>query len=347
MSNLALSEIKLTHLVTHFVGNSSRDEGLILSKKGSRIKKEALEHLLEYFLIPFKTEEFFGFSHPVDKDMNEVFGIVKKIFADTSSFVKDSQDLANLLYEHSRHPKVKEGQFHVAKFEDAILDGEELEVIGIFKSETVAPFLKMNPGEKGYEIDTDQGFEIKGMDKGCLVFKTEEDKGFRILVHSANRSAEARYWNDEFLQLKERADEYHQTKEFMHITKEFVTKQMGEEFEVSKTDKIDLLNRSVEFFKERDSFDRKEFAETVLQDEKVIKSFDSFDQGYRQERFLEPVDNFDISSQAVKKQARVFKSVLKLDKNFHVYIHGDKNLIERGQESDGRKFYKIYYDREE
>jgi len=347
MSNLALSEIQLTHLVTHFVGNSSRDEGVRLSTKGSRIKKEALEHLLEYFLMPFKAEEFFQFSHPVEMDMNPVYSLVQGMFADSKNIVKDSQSLANLLYEKSRHPKVKEGQFHVARMEDAILDGEALEVIGIFKSETVAPFLKMDPAEKTWEIDADQGFEIKGMDKGCLIFNTEGEKGYRILVHSANRSAEARYWNDEFLQLKERADEYHQTKEFMHITKEFVTKQMGNEFEVSKTDQIDLLNRSVEYFKEHESFDRKDFADTVLQDEKVIQSFDTFDQGYRQERFLDPVDSFDISSQAVKKQARVFKSVLKLDKNFHVYIHGDKSLIERGEESDGRKFYKIYFDKEE
>ncbi len=53
--------------------------------------------------------------------------------------------------------------------------------------------------------------------------------------------------------------------------------------------------------------------------------------------------NFEISVQAVKKQARVFKSILKLDKNFHIYIHGDRNLIEQGEEKDGRKYNKIYY----
>jgi hypothetical protein len=57
-------------------------------------------------------------------------------------------------------------------------------------------------------------------------------------------------------------------------------------------------------------------------------------------------ERFDISSSAVKQQARVFKSVLKLDKNFHIYIHGDRNLIEKGREEDGRKFYKIYFDQE-
>ena len=40
-------------------------------------------------------------------------------------------------------------------------------------------------------------------------------------------------------------------------------------------------------------------------------------------------DEFDIHLSAVKKQQRVFKSILKLDKNFHVYIHGRKDLIEK------------------
>ena len=61
---------------------------------------------------------------------------------------------------------------------------------------------------------------------------------------------------------------------------------------------------------------------------------------------LELEDNFKIAVQSVKKQARIFKSVLKLDKNFHVYIHGNRELIERGQDSDGRKYYKIYYENE-
>ena len=80
-----------------------------------------------------------------------------------------------------------------------------------------------------------------------------------------------------------------------------------------------------------------------LEDKGLIKSFHAYDEAYRQEHDIDLNDRFDISEQAVKKQARVFKSVLKLDKNFHIYIHGDKQLIEHGVEKDGRKFYKIYY----
>jgi hypothetical protein len=58
-------------------------------------------------------------------------------------------------------------------------------------------------------------------------------------------------------------------------------------------------------------------------------------------------DEFDIHLSAVKKQSKVFKSVLKLDKNFHVYIHGRRDLIERGyDELSGKHFYKIYFEEE-
>ncbi|MCT4613606.1 MAG: hypothetical protein N4A49_01875 [Marinifilaceae bacterium] len=36
------------------------------------------------------------------------------------------------------------------------------------------------------------------------------------------------------------------------------------------------------------------------------------------------------------------KCVLKLDKNFHVYIHGSKSKIELSQDKKG-KFVKLYY----
>ena len=57
-------------------------------------------------------------------------------------------------------------------------------------------------------------------------------------------------------------------------------------------------------------------------------------------------EEFPINQAAVKKNQRYFKSVIKLDKNFHIYIHGDRELIEQGIDKDGRKFYKIYYEEE-
>ena len=129
----------------------------------------------------------------------------------------------------------------------------------------------------------------------------------------------------------------------MNITKNFVTKQLTEEFEVSKTDQIDLLNRSVEYFKTNDSFNKEQFENEIFNNSDVIDSFRDFDQKFRDENNIEINEEFAISNQAVKKQARIFKSVLKLDKNFHIYIHGNRELIEKGVDDHGRKFYKIFY----
>ncbi|MEZ4893945.1 MAG: hypothetical protein R2778_13135 [Saprospiraceae bacterium] len=50
----------------------------------------------------------------------------------------------------------------------------------------------------------------------------------------------------------------------------------------------------------------------------------------------------------MRKEFKVFKSVLKLDKNFHIYVHGRRDLIERGfDEQKGKKFYKVYYENED
>jgi hypothetical protein len=107
-----------------------------------------------------------------------------------------------------------------------------------------------------------------------------------------------------------------------------------------------LLNRSVDFFKKKEKFVKEEFESEVLQDQGLITSFRTFDDAYRESKELDAFTEFEISSVAVKKQSKVFKSILKLDKNFHIYIHGDKSLIERGVDADGRKFYKIYFTEE-
>lgn len=42
---------------------------------------------------------------------------------------------------------------------------------------------------------------------------------------------------------------------------------------------------------------------------------------------------------------RSIKRVIKLDKNFDIYIHGNSELIERGEDNKG-KYYKVYYNEE-
>ena len=117
---------------------------------------------------------------------------------------------------------------------------------------------------------------------------------------------------------------------------------------MTKADKIDLLNKSMKYFKEKDTFDMDEFAGEVIGNPKAIESFKTYKQQYEDEFEMPIKDSFEISSNAVKKQVRVYKSVLKLDKNFHIYIHGDKELIEKGFDDDKHmNYYKVYFKEEQ
>jgi len=339
--------IQLRKIAVHKVGNKSLDEGLILTNSLIELGDETLTNLfLKYFLTSFSDTELFEFHNDIGVEQNEIFTVTKKIFESPNSVLSQSKSIAQHLYSCSTHPKIKSGELFVAYFKDIIIDDEVTEAIGIFKSESKDSFLKVDFDGKTSLVDYDEGTNTNKLDKGCLIFNASNEKYRVCIVDNANKANEAHYWKDTFLQLRPIANEFHQTNQFLGIAKNFVTKQLDEEFEVSKADKIDLLNRSVEYFKTHETFDKKEFEEEVFQDSGIIKSFRNFDNSYRQENEIEITDNFDISPQAVKKQARVFKSVLKLDKNFHIYIHGNREMIEQGVEKDGRKYYKIYYNEE-
>lgn len=50
------------------------------------------------------------------------------------------------------------------------------------------------------------------------------------------------------------------------------------------------------------------------------------------------------SDAAVKKQARIFKSVIKLDKNFQIYVLGDNQYIKKGfDEETGMHYYQLFF----
>lgn len=343
--NIDFSEAKIEKIITHHIGNKQREESISLTKEEINVSEETREHLISYFLVPMKTDDVYSFTHAVDFEQNDVFISSKEILNNEESFLEQSHNLGKLLYEATTHPKVEKGEMNIVLFSGLVVGDEMVSAVGIFKSEHNAPFIKMDRTMDGFNVDHDFGFEMKGVDKGCLVFDVEEGDGYRCLVID-KKSADAQYWIDDFLKIKPIGNEFYMTNQFLTMTKEFVTKQLPEDYEMNQTDKIDLLNKSVGYFKEHDSFDKEEFASEVFVDDEIKQSFKNFNNIYDTENEIESKDNFAISAQAVKKQSRVFKSVLKLDKNFHVYIHGDKELIEQGVEPDGRKFYKIYYTEE-
>jgi len=346
---ITFSEATLAELSIHRIGNKLQDEFYVLSENSLHIQDEMLNQLLlQYFLSSYeKVNEIYRLMHPNnDLNLNEVYHFAQAIFADGSTFHENSKKLATYLYEISNHPKIKSGELYVAYFENVQIEGELHDAVGIFKSETKESYLKVSPAQGGFELSYEQeAINISKLDKGCLIFNTDAEQGFKVaVIDQTNRSAEAVYWKDEFLKLKVRNDNYSQTQNVLGVYKNFVTEKLDEDFEISKTDKIDLLNRSMKYFKEKETFDMDEFANEVIANKEGIESFKSYKKTYEEEFDMPIADQFDISDAAVKKQAKAFKSILKLDKNFHIYIHGNKELIEKGFDDDkSMNYYKVYF----
>jgi hypothetical protein len=343
--NFTQATIKIFSL--HKVGNKSADEGFVLSAATLEVEQQLKELLTHYFVSSFKSVESYNFYHENDLKYNEVYGFVSEIFDNPASLHKQSESLAKHLYEKSLHPKIKGGEFYVVFFNNCIIDEENVDAVGLFKSELKDTFLKVSNLDDSFQIESEKGININKLDKGCIVFGTEKESGYVVaVIDNSSKGDEAHYWIDEFLQLRQRKDEYYNTQNVMQMCKSFVTKELPQHFDVSRADQIAMLNKSVKFFKDNDSFDMEEFSNEVVEQPAVIEAFRNFNNSFQKEHEIDISENFDISEQAVKKQSRYIKSVIKLDKNFHIYVHGNREMIEQGTDESGRKFYKIFYKEE-
>ena len=166
------------------------------------------------------------------------------------------------------------------------------------------------------------------------------------VVDNTNRGIEAQYWMDDFLHVRQRKDGYANTQNAMAMAKNFVTKALPEQFEVSKADQIDLLNRSLEFFKENDTFEMEEFANEVIEQPEVIESFRQYKRSFEEENDVVIDDSFDISDYAFRRQQRSYKRVIRLDRKIQIIIDGNRDHVEQGEDERG-KYYKVYYSEEE
>ncbi|MDP4285377.1 MAG: nucleoid-associated protein [Bacteroidota bacterium] len=342
-------EATLNSLSIHQSGNKLLDEKYKLSARPFRIEDETLSQLLlQYFLAPFeKVNELYRLSHPSnDLQLNEVYHFAEMIFNNPETLHENSEQITRHLYDVSNHPKIKSGELYVVHFTGIQLEGELFDALGIFKSESKESYLKVYPDNDGFGIQYEQeAINIKKLDKGCLVFNTEKEEGYKVaVIDHTNKGTEAVYWVDEFLKLTILNNSYNQTHNALGIYKNFVTEKLDEIYDITKAQKIDMLNRSMNYFKEKEEFDINEFSNEVIGDPKGINSFKEYKQNYEKEYETEIGDNFSISIQAIKKQARNYKSILKLDKNFHIYIHGNNELIEKGfDEKKNMNYYKVYF----
>jgi hypothetical protein len=272
------------------------------------------------------------------------------LFTSQSDFLKISEQAAQHLYNQSTHAKIKAGELYVCYFSDVIVDGQMLDTIGFFKTENKETFLKIFQHLDEFNVECETGININKLDKGCLIFNSDKKNGFKIaVIDTNNRVAEcANYWAEDFLNVELKPSAFYFTKNFIDTSRGFCEEILTEQNSVDKFDQQKLLNKSTSFFKDKTDFSLQNFETEVLQQPELIEAFTDYRKDFNKRMNLTAIDDFEISPTAVKQNNKYMRSVVKLDKNFHVYIHAKHDFVERGyDEEKNLKFYKLYYINEE
>ncbi len=302
---------------------------------------EEQEFLRKLFLKPFASV---GQTHEFaerDGQPNALQALCRKA-EDGKALVGLSRAIAKLLIDVANEHEARTGDLFVARFAGVELGSAVHDALGILKFDDKEVFIESRVEDDMLAMQLRRGLGGRKPDQALLVVFTPGVPTLLVIDDKPQNP----FWQQAFIGLRAKRDTVNSTRNMLDMTRSFITQQLPQDYEIPKADQIDLLNRSVQYFKENTEYDRGSFAREVFQNEEVAGSFQRFGDRYQEERAVDLDERFAISADAVKRQARVFKSVLKLDKDFHIYIHGDRNKIERGVDESGRKFYKIYYEQE-
>lgn len=335
-------------VAVHQVGNPVREEPLLLSNRLLDMNDVVLQDLLlQYCLAPLnKLHELYYFQ---DRQSHPLYDFAAALFADPEQLLEISRRIAEYLYSRTDHPAIKAGEVYLILFDRLLVNGEELQALGIFKSESKEPFLTVRRADEHFTLGYEpEGINLQRLDKGCLILNSKADEGFRVMVLDQTNRTSAQFWTDHFLHVSVVHDQYQQTQAVMGAYRQFVTDEIAVQYQMEKPDQIELLNRSMHYFKKKDHFNMEDFSKEVIGNEQGAALFREYKTRYEEAHDLPPVESFSIHPVAVKKQSKVYKSVLKLDRNFHIYIHGNREYIEKGyDEGKNLHYYKVYFQDEQ
>lgn len=336
-------------IIAHKVGNKINQEGVGFSDELLQLDETQSDVMHDFFLASFKTEETYQFYSDTYLVNNPVYKTISDVFENPDNIIDKSKDIGRLLYDAAENPRIQGGELFVVLFPSQ--NENDVDKIGIFKTEKRESFFNVvqwnTPSMvSDKRIEIEKGFSFNKIDKAALIYNKDKETGYVLSVVDNNKNGDMYYWFEDFLKVKQRTDDYFHTQKSLAVFKDYIKKQLPSEFEVSKADQADFLNKSLKFFKEKEEFKMEEFMNEVLADEAVIESFSNFKTDYEQDMQINIAEEFAISESAVKKSQKHFKSIIKLDKNFHIYVHGDKSKLQKGQD-EGGLFYKVYYEKEQ
>jgi len=339
-----------THIASlsiHRVGNKSRNEGLFISREPYKLDDELLPLIKEFFLKPFreKEENYFRFHHEADLEFHELYNFSTAIFNNPDTLHEVSKKITTHLYNQSEHPHIKNGEVYVAYLENVQLDNEKMDAIGIFKSELKQDFLQFNETETQLQAILNQGVNLSKLDKGCIIFNSKKEEGYKVLSVDSNRY-DTRYWLEQFLGIEPFEDEHFFTKKYLKFCQDFA-KDVVLPAE-DKKEEVMFMNRAVNHFAKNDNFEETSFLSEVIDNPDLIPEFRHYKTEKAPKYKIEDVSSFPIANKAVTAARKKIKNVINLDTNIQIkmdFINPEsaEKFVEKGWDEERQMYYYLVY----
>lgn len=345
---VVFTESTLNNCIIHKVGNQSDQNNFSLTDKSVTLSDELEEMLHRFFIKPFKTNQsFFKFHHNSnDLARNDVYFHVKNIFEKPEDFVNESKKIAAYLQEKSQHPAIKNGECCITFFENIIIEGEPVNAVGIFKFERKDTFLKLIDETERYSIKPEEGLNIEKSDKGCIVFETEKETGYRLLLSDQN-NYDAKYWPEQFLNVKPDTNESYFTGKTFEAVNSFAEEMVAHND--SAPARMEMLDRTAKYFDQKESFDMDDFVEEVIQTDEYKEKFKDYKKEYDIQHELPKTPQFTIDKDTSKKAVNKLNNTIKLDGQIQIKLNFNNenqvnHYLEKGfDEKRQMSFYKVYF----
>ncbi|KQS47481.1 MULTISPECIES: nucleoid-associated protein [Flavobacterium] len=339
-----------THIETlsvHRVGNKSRNEAFFLSESPYGLNDEIMPLLKEFFFKSFreKEENYFQFAHDVDLEYNEMYNFASEIFANPGSVHEVSKKITKHLFEQSNHPHIKNGEVYVAYLTNLSIDNNQVDAVGVFKSELQSDFLQFEENGSNLEMILQHGINLNKLDKGCLIFNHKKEEGYKILTVDSNRY-DARYWLEHFLSVDAFQDENFITKKYLKFCQDFA-KDVVLPAE-DKKEEVMFMNRSVNYFAKNDDFVEQNFLNEVIDNPDLMSEFKNYKVDKGEKYSIEDVTTFPIANAAVSDARKKIKNVINLDTNIQIKLdfinpESAEKFVEKGWDEEKQMYYYLVY----
>jgi hypothetical protein len=342
------SDSTISALAFHYPGNKALGEGTVQSPNNS-LPDETFVHKLRNHLLNCFSNSRETFKLNTNSGPDIVLSTANEIFSNPESFYSGSVTILNHLYDQSIHHHIKSGELIVLHLQDVVLEGEASDALGIFKVELKDEFLQLKNNKDSIGAEFVKGVRLKKVDKGCIIFNTEADSGYRVLNVDAN-NYDTQYWMQEFLNIVPDITPAYQTKQVVDLVQDFAQEVVSKQ--ADKHEQTEFLQDAMNFMDSQPNFKFEQFVEEVVKEPEMKQEFESFKADYAERSFVPLPTEFNIYENTFQAEKKKVKNLIKLDTHIQIKIDFDDEedttrFIEKGFDEDkGMHYYTIYFNEE-